>query len=111
MRKPDSDKAHHRPRLVSCSIVSLAAFHTLHPNISSCFLTHFDVEEPRFEGIHLAGSSAEVVHYQVEGPGGQEVGVRATKFLPACREEKLQLHRVQRFSLEIFIWSFFDCAT
>lgn len=71
----------------------------------SCFLTHFDVEEPGFEGVHLAGSSAQVVHHQVEGPGGQEVGVRATEFLPACRGEKLQLDRVQRFSREVFIWS------
>lgn len=30
MKKPDRDKAHHRPRLVGCIIIQLAAFHIVH---------------------------------------------------------------------------------
>lgn len=82
----------------AAALPSLAAFHIQHQQThKSCFPTHFDVEEPGFEGVHLAGSSAQVVHHQVQGPGGQEVGVRATKLLPACREEKLKLDCADRF--------------
>lgn len=48
-------------------------------------MTHFDVEEPGFEGVHLTGSFAEVVHDQVESSGGQEVRVRATELLSPCK--------------------------
>lgn len=71
-KKPQRDEARHRPRLEG-------------PQRHG---THLDVEEPGLEGVHLAGSSAEVVHHQVEGPGGQEVGVRAAEFLAACGREK-----------------------
>lgn len=48
------------------------------------FLTHFDVEEPGFEGVHLTGSLAEVVYNQVESSGSQEVRVRAAELLSTC---------------------------
>lgn len=47
-------------------------------------MTHFDVEEPGFKGIHLTGSFAEVVNHQVERSGSQEVRVRATELLSTC---------------------------
>lgn len=51
-------------------------------------MTHFDVEEPGFEGIHLTGSFAEVVHNQVESSGRQEVRVRAAELLSPCGENR-----------------------
>lgn len=48
------------------------------------FMTHFDVEEPGFEGVHLTGAFAEVVYDQVEGSGGQEVRVRVAELLSTC---------------------------
>ena len=45
-------------------------------------VTHLDVEEPGFERVHLGSPLTEVVHNQVEGPGGKEVGVRTTELLP-----------------------------
>lgn len=54
-------------------------------SVNLWFMTHFDVEEPGFEGVHLTGSFAEVVHDQVESSGGQEVRVRATELLSPCK--------------------------
>lgn len=93
----------------AAALPSLAAFHIQHQQTrKSCFPTHFDVEEPGFEGIHLAGSSAQVVHHQVQGPGGQEVGVRATELLPACREREAETGLGAQISTKNL---FFDCVT
>lgn len=55
-----------------------------HSLINVWFRTHFDVEEPGFEGVHLTGSFADVVKHQVESSGSQEVRVRATELFSTC---------------------------
>lgn len=50
-------------------------------------MSHLDVEEPGFEGVHLAGSLAEVADHQVECSGGQEVGVGAAELVSTCEEK------------------------
>lgn len=71
----------------------------LHDNsVNLWFMTHFDVEEPGFESVHLTGSLAEVAHDQVESSGGQEVRVRATELLSPCKGLGVNIHDLRHMN-------------
>lgn len=49
--------------------------------------TYFDVEEPRFECVHLTGSFTEVENHQVKSSGRQKVRVGAAELLSTCGDK------------------------
>lgn len=72
-----------------------------HNHMNSRFMTHLDVEEPGFEGVHLTGSFTQVVHHQVESSGSQEVRVRATELLSTCEVKRLCVKSNQHNTIHI----------